>query len=140
MSDIPYSNRVEQAIASGSGTTIALPAPPRGVVSRLIVKQVDGALEGFTFDIYSRVEAAEDNSVSQDGTSYDPELYKLQATQTVGGGNNLSEQYGLALGYVNQDTRRLEGIPRTQIHIEITPGGSGNKTFQIAWTILSPAL
>ena len=128
---VAYQNsKAVAAIASGSDTEVELEVPYRGVLNRLIIKQTSGTIAGFTFDVYSR---------TLTGAPLDTDLYRVQSQQTPAGAS--SEQYGLNLGYVNQDDQDADTLrPTGRLIVVINPGGSGNKDFEFSWTTTSGSL
>jgi hypothetical protein len=142
---VPYNNTLMVASDGGQQVCIELPAPPRGFLQRLIVKQTEGALGGFTFNIYDREQPCADSSLSvgedqiaeDDGLpqGMEPELHKVIAEVTIAGGTGISEQFGLGAPYVNQDDQDQRRTPTSRLHMQLDPGGGDHKVWQIAYTI-----
>jgi hypothetical protein len=139
---IPYTREVEIAATGGEHICVTLPAPPRGTVKRFIIKQLDGVLAGYSYDLYDRgdccygeVEASV--NPNDDAAKIDAELHKLQATQTVAGGTATKEQFALDLAYVNRDEQDpWQRRASTAIYLDLLPAGTGEKNFAVAYTIV----
>ena len=134
---IPYTAIVSAPVLpSGTNNTVTVSVPNRGIVTKLIVKQTSGTLEGYTVDLYSRIEAA-----NGDADTFENDLYKLMSQVTVASLAAVTEQYALVSPYVNEDDRNavLEK-PLNQLHLRINPSGSGNKNFEIAITVTAEVL
>jgi hypothetical protein len=143
----PYTRQLQAETSGGQIICIEMPAPPRGVLSRLIVKQIEGALQGFTFDVFDREQACLDSSyeISEAGAEdgggvaqgLEEELHKVLATVDVAASTATSEQFGLERPYVNQDDRDQRETPRSMLYFRLDPSGDEAKVFQIAYTITS---
>lgn len=147
---VPYTKTIETTVASGQENCIELPAPYRGIITRLVVKDKSGT-DGFSFNVYDREDACSsvvessywnDNELEVDfeNALLDPELHQIQATQTVTAGSSTSEQFNIILPYENKDESGLHGRKTTALWMSVTPAGAGNKTFQIAYTVTSDSL
>jgi len=138
---VPYTNEKQVVVESGVRTCVTLPAPARGTLTRLVVKQLDGALAGFDFDLYDRHDACSgvspDSLNPEDGAELvDQDLHRLQARQTVAAAAAISGQYNLSIPYVNRDERDAAmQIPSGVLYLDIEAAGTGDKTFGIAWTV-----
>jgi len=130
---VPYTNKLIFTAPSGEPTCVAIDAPPRGAVTKLVVKQVDGALAGFDVDLYDSETAC--SSLSSSSGDVDDELHRVLATDTVSAAADISERYGIAAPYTNQDPRDDRQIPTSKLYLEVVPAGSGVKTFHASWTI-----
>lgn len=143
---LPYTKTLQVQAVSAQANCIELPAPIRGIITRLIVKDKDSGVEGFTFDLYDREDACSNVTESSyyndderqtdfENELLDPELHKLQATQTIAAATAVSEQFDIVLPYENKDEGGLHERRQSKIYMELTPSGSGTKTFQIAYTV-----
>jgi len=130
---VPYTNHTSFDAASGEPTCVAIDTPPRGIITRLVVKQVTGTLAGFDVDLHDSLTAC--GSLSSSAGDVDDELHQILATDTVAAAAAVSGQYNIAAPYVNQDPRDDRQIPTSKLYLEVTPAGSGVKTFQASWTI-----
>ena len=138
----PYENVIDGVtINSGVSTCIRVEAPFRAQLDKLLVKQVGGDLQGFTVDVYSRAVACDiSNSLNEDDKlPADPDMFKIMPRETVAPGKALLELYNLAAPYENQDPL-VKGFKENAIYIEITPGGSEEKDFDISYAALVPQL
>ena len=120
---IPASRETTIQAASGTTTIFALPAPPRGMLSRIVVKQTSGTLEGFEF------------SVLDQQSPTDADLHTIVGKVTVSAGTGLYANYALSAYYENRDPRP-DTMPRRTgaIYLSLKPSGSGTKNFAVAWT------
>lgn len=144
---VPYTRQLQFDSSDEMKVCVELPAPPRGILTRLIVKQTAGTLGGFSFDVYDRRQACEFTSLSvndpdaEEGggvaQGLEPELHMIMDTVTVTAGNEVSAQYDLVRPYVNQDDRDQTQRPTPMLYMTLDPVGGGAKTWQIAYTITS---
>lgn len=144
---IPYTREDTFETVAGQENCIALEVPFRGFLQRLVVKQTSGTLSGYSFDLYDRRDAcaiyAESSQADEDFENelQAKEVHRLIATQTVAGGQAVSAQYGLSIGYENRDERLPDSRRATgKLYLSITPGGTGAKTFAIGYTVASPTV
>jgi hypothetical protein len=154
MSGVPYIQQVEVECVSDSPNCVELPAPYRGHLRRLIVVQVDGSADGFSYDLYDRFDACgqeipimsppsttTSTTTTTNAPWLEPEfleslLHKLQDTQTVAAASMSKEQYSLDLSYINRDEQDpITKRPTPALYMDVRPAGSGVKTFRIAYTI-----
>lgn len=143
-SAVPWINQISVQVSSSTQTCIELQAPTRGYLNRLIVTQVSGPTDGFSYDVYDREDACE--SVSTDSVTpedtvelLDPIVHKITPTKTVSASGSTGEDFEKSWYYENQDerqspSRRLKGA----IWLSLRPEGSEDKTFHIAYTIANP--
>jgi hypothetical protein len=139
---LPYSKIYSFEADSDSDVCLEIPAPPRGTLRRLIVKQTAGALDGFDFDLYDRHDACA--GVSQESCNpgdeeFDSDLHKISATETVLAAADTHEDFEVLLPYENKDSLcdGLHGAKRSLIYMRLNPVASGAKTFQVAITVTS---
>jgi hypothetical protein len=136
----PYCSQVDVTAIGGTNLCVTLPAPARGIVVRLVVKQMSGALDGFTYELYDREDAcasvATDSTNPDDLTWFaDADIHRIQAKQTVNASANTGAQYGLLLPYINRDEQDpYMRTPKTAIYLDLLAAGSGEKDFSIAVT------
>ena len=129
-------------LTSGQPNCVPIACPPRGTLRRIIVRQTSGALEGFSYDLLDRSEVCADGTTTTpEPSTAEPlllheELHKLQATQVVAGSASTSAQYAAEILYENRDARPEKGLaPTARLYVEITPAGTGDKDFEIVYTI-----
>jgi hypothetical protein len=140
-----YARTKEVTLVGGQANCVWLPAPQRGTLNRLIIKQISGTLGGYTVKVLDRYDAC--SGVAEVSNSYEPdtpegenklmdaELHQIIAELTVAGSAALTENFGLNAGYENRDEQDVRRTPETKIYLDITPVGAGAKDFQIAYTI-----
>ena len=140
-----YTNGFQFAADSGVGSCVELPAPPRGLVRRFILKQVSGVLEGFTANLLDRQDAcvavSEVSSTFEGATPatenklLDKEAHRILPEISVAVSSALSEQYGLQSGYQNRNEQDIRRTPDSRIYLDVNPGGTGSKGFQVAYSV-----
>lgn len=134
-----YTGNHEIEVVSGSENCAVLLAPTRGTLRRLIVKQISGTLDGFTFNLYDRLDACsteEEVSSSFDQINlFDPELHRICPEVTITATNALSELFDVEHGYENQDEQDIRRTPNSRIYLSINASGAGTKIFQITYSI-----
>lgn len=140
-----YTNSCEFDVEAGSAVCVELPAPPRGLLNRLVIKQTTGVLSGLTCEVLDRKDAC--TSVDEVSNSFDPdadfqrnplldvELHRIVADITVAGGSALYEGFNLDAGYENRDEYDIRRTPNTRIYLDLTVAGTGTKRIQVAYTI-----
>lgn len=143
---LPYIKSLTVTADSGESNCIELPAPPRGQLERIIVKQTSGALDGYSFDVLDRNDACD--SVSEQSSNpddnvelLDKELHKVIPTQTVAATESTSENFfDSGKSYENQDERNVNTMRLNDaLYMDLQPTTAGTtKTFQISYTILNP--
>ena len=133
---IPYSRVLSATVESAADNCVELPAPPRGILRRMVVKQVSGITEGFEFDLYSKKSASpgcgSEDSECADDALMDPEVYQLIPTQTSG--TDHEQMFDRNDAYENQDWD-CERRRNTMIYMRLRPTGTGVKTFHIGYSI-----
>lgn len=139
----PYSREIEFTAISNQSTCVVMPTHGRGYLQRLIVKQIDGVAEGFTYNVFNRIDACssvqESSQNSEDHAELmDRDMHKVLPTQSVSNGNVLSELFEKEWPYENRDERDVSMVTKKQLYLEIVPNGTGTKTFQVAYTATGP--
>jgi hypothetical protein len=133
----PYENALQVEVTGGQSNCVELLAPPRGSVKKLIIQQVSGTVAGFTADLYNREGACGDepevSSSFDDVPSITPALHRVMPQVVAGAGG--SAQFGLDYNYVNMDEQDIRRTPNSRLWLDLAPGGTGAKTFQISYTI-----
>jgi hypothetical protein len=139
-----YTNGFDFDVTSGTALCVELPAPPRGMLQRVIVKQLAGGLSGFTFNLLDRSDAcAGAAEISDDFEGEDPvtlnklldaELHQIVAEVTVAPAAAISSRFDLRAGYQNRDEQDIRRTPNSRIYLDIAALGAGVKPFQIAYT------
>ena len=138
---LPYSKAVAFiGVVSGEENCLVLPAPPRGTLVRLIVKQTEGALEGFEFDLYDREDACpgiSQESCNPGDEAFDPDLHKIAPTVVVAAAGAYYENFAQLTPYENKDSLcdGVHAAKRSQIYLAMEPAGSGDKVFEVAITV-----
>lgn len=143
-----YENGFEFTVTSGQDVCVELPAPPRGALLKLVIKQISGALDGFTANMYNRQDACA--AVAEISSSFeptpgvpdfgankllDPELHRIIPEVSVAASSDISAQYQLTAGYENRDEQDIRRTATSRLYLDINAGGSGDKQFQVAYAI-----
>lgn len=133
---VPYERSFDFQAVSGEDAIVELGVPIRGIINRLIVNQVGGNAEGYSFDIYDQEQAVlvAVGSASSESAQQQPNQHKVIPTQTVGAGSRAVEHFEKQWAFGNHD-----GTPSTRkgrLYMRINPVGSGTKGFEISYTIL----
>lgn len=136
---VPYTRTLEATATSGQANIIPLPVPSRGFLHRLVVKQADGSADGWSHDVYDRLEACPNENpdsecADENQPLLNPAVHKIMATVTVNAASTTSEQFNLEIPYNNQDHLGCDGPPGHYLYLVLTPSGSGDKTFHIGLT------
>jgi len=135
---VPHTKIIEvRDLPGGENSLIVIPAPPRGQISRLIVKQIGGALDGYEFDLYDRASAVSEFSGSSESgqdQTFDDELHQIVETSVVAEGEPLFQNFDMMLSYVNQDSMEGRAHRNGAVYMRMLPGGTTAKDFQIAIT------
>jgi hypothetical protein len=139
-----YTNGFEFEVTGSQATCVELPAPPRGTLERMIIKQVGGT-DGFDCLVLDRKDACA--SVAEVSNSFepdtpegenkllDPDLHRIIDSISIAGGTGIYEGFNLNAGYQNRDEQDIRRTPNSRIYLDLTPGGSGSKTYQVAYTV-----
>lgn len=151
-----YENAFEVTVPAGSATCLTdpqvkgnsagAPSPPRGVLRKITIKQINGTTDGYTLELFNRRDAcadvAEISSTFDEQKLVDPDLHRIcpPVVAASGVGNVLQEQFNLQHAYQNLDEQDVRRTPQSRIYFELNPTGAGNKTFQIAYAIEPVAL
>lgn len=135
-----YETSIEFTATSGEDNCQELLAPSRGILRKLIVKQINGALAGFTFDLLNRFDAcpsvAEISLSGEDaGQLMDLELHRIIDQITIASSNALSSQFSIQSAYANEDEQDNRKTPNSRIYLSLNPTGTGDKIFQVAYAI-----
>lgn len=128
--------QVFDAVPSVTDRRLVLRCPPRGMLDRLRVVQVAGALEGFSYALYNSTLAFQTDSTLAPAAAVHqvaPQV-DVPAGATAAAANLTSE---LRLHYANVDPDEADGRPRLnyqrhQLHLWIRAAGTGDKSFAVA--------
>ncbi len=137
-SGAPYQTQMRLLAGAPDPTCHKLPAPTRGTIVRFIIKQTTGTLSGFTATLYnaelpcgvsaeSFADVGADDALSED-------MFQIAPEFVVNAGGNLSQNFGLDYDYASNE---LAGNGRlaTALWLQIRADGTGDKTFEVAYTI-----
>lgn len=136
---IPYKREFQFSAVAGQANMFELPAPSRGTLRSLIVEQRNGAMAGFSYDLFDRDDccggiAESDNP--DDGTAhFSNAIHKIYDTQTVSGPTTIGQFYDKFLPYENRDEQDDRRTPKSKIYLCLTPSGTGTKLFHVGYTV-----
>lgn len=130
--------------AHASHNCIQLPAPPAGIIQKLVISQVDGALEGFIADILDRQDACEGETSLSDNSSDDTyllgkESHKVCPTLTVNASDGVSSSFAVAWPYENKDEQDSTNRLATRaLYLDLDVAGNNSKNFTVSYVIAKP--
>lgn len=135
---IPYTRQQAFTVPGGETRCVHLRVPYRGTLTRLVVRQISGDVDGFTLNLFDRQDAcpgvSEQDANPEDAELHDPLVHQLMAEQTPGG--DALELYALSIPYVNQDEQDLTSRrPHDALWMTVAVGGSGDKGFNVGFTV-----
>lgn len=124
-----HSNYTQVTVTSATPYKLQMPAPYRGELNRIVVKQTSGALEGFTVDVY-------DCNPDSPPNSDDKDVHKILGTITVAGSSSTAAEYDKNYAYANKeiDATDLSLRPKGRITIVINASGTLDKLFHVGIT------
>ncbi len=136
---IPYQKTILVTVTAGMDNAVELPAPIRGVLQRLVVAQ-RGGTAAFTARVFNSERPAghaDDQSDVDEENTLPVEAFAV--TPALTGASGKYEQYDGKWGYV---VNELAGPGRLQssLWLKLTPAGSGEVTYAVSYTVLTPNL
>ena len=143
MPSLPYEKLFKFEAVLGEDNWFTLKVPPRAEIRKLLVRQEDGALGGYTVDIYNKFTVLPGSSSSSvpgsDEEVFSPELHKVLPTQTVANGIAELEAFFPQGGYIYEN---LDSPKRTnheyKLYMKITPTGAGPGEFHVGLGLTLP--
>lgn len=114
-----------QSAPGGELTVWTVPFPAEATLIKLIVKQVDGAAVAFNIDVCNSAKVFTDYTP-------DPDLFLVCPTISSDSPGSLLKWFDGSEGnYANMDSTSSTNKVR-QLYLEITPAGSGDKSWDVA--------
>lgn len=135
----PYTKQQNFDIVGGTTQCVRLNVPYRGTLTRLIVRQTFGTVDGFTLNLFDRADACagaveQSSNLDDDTQLHDSAVHQIMAEQTPPG--DILELYDLSIPYANQDEQDLTSRrPSDALWMEITVTGEGTKSFDLGFTV-----
>lgn len=139
---VPYETKPKAGIliAGGQTKTELVNWPSRSFISKVVVVQTSGNIDGFTVELFNHVDAMEgtersDSSSDSDGDKIPLDCYRVGSPMTTDDDKLLyfSDEAtgGHGLQFYCQDVDRADrrGQKQPNLYMRITPSGSGAKTF-----------
>jgi len=130
-------------VDGGGSISVELPVLGRGVLTKLIVVQLTGTLEGFTYALYNSKNAYPPGADPTAG-ALEP-LYRVSGPVPVASGKALFDG---GQGWINDGLSNLftpfhnvDGDPTNTpnlVYLYIAAAGTGPKTFGVALTVAHP--
>lgn len=132
-------------VGGGQVKTVQVNFPSRSLITKVIVKQIDGALGAFELDLYNHADALEGNEASQSadsGERFPLDVYRVSpdgATVFTADANGYLEYFsefssgGHGLMFFCQDESPANRSKKNQpnLYVRISPSGSGDKKFVV---------
>lgn len=139
MIGLPYERHQRLDAVGGETLHVELPAPPSGVLNRLVVVQAGGALDGFTLDLYTSEAPSGDDTddyseVDDDDGSALP--FQVLPTQTVAAAAASFALYEKNYGYATNELAS-EGRRKSRLFAKLVVAGSGDKPFDLGYVIIA---
>jgi hypothetical protein len=138
----PFFKTTQLEVAGGETEIFEIPAPPYGVLNRLWLSQITGALDGFSLSLYTSEKPAGD---SQDDFSEaeDDDIsagaFEVLPTQIVSASSATLSLFEKNYAYVVNEYL-LNGVLRhSKLFAKLVVAGSGDKAFELAYLIQPPA-
>jgi hypothetical protein len=131
-------------VDGGASQCFTFQFPSRVIISKIVVIQTGGVVGDFTAALFNHIDACEGHPLSESDTFtepsmgvLDPDVYRVtpDIQGTAGRLVYFSDAGSGGHGYVfySQETLKESQLKRIgnvrRIHLRITPGGSGPKTF-----------
>jgi hypothetical protein len=133
----PYEKTVQVSAESGQSNHFPIPFIYRGQLKRILVKQLDGVLAGYVFDIFNSKQPMQDFSLSSmSGADAeqppDNEAFKVLPTQAVASGHATYENFTeTGDGYDFKNVDSTTANPARFLYLHLNPAGTGTKNFQV---------
>jgi hypothetical protein len=141
MSGTPYTaGPFSVDVVGGVERNIELNVPWRATIKAFVFNQVGGVAADCVFELYTKREVAAptgSSSSSSQSPSPDPAMYSVFGEKSFTAGTPLAE-YDKTYPYVNQDSKATD--PTRKLYLRILPADSGNKTYELALTMLTSQL
>lgn len=137
MNTVPYSRTLRLNAVGGETLRFEMPAPVAGVLNRLVLRQVSGALEGFTLDLYTSETPSGDDT--DDYSEVDDDAgsavsFQVLPTQTVAALSQVLALYEKNYGYMVNELAG-EGRRKSALFAKLVVSGSGVKPFDLSYLI-----
>lgn len=145
---IDMHHRNQQAVG-GQANVLELGCPREGSIDKIVVVQTGGTPAAFTYDVYSRRAAAEaapsSSSLTDDPTTDADEgmalssLYRVNSAPVAAtSGQPGTFEPAAPVKYRNADAGNGMTRAKQRIYLALTPGGSGDMSFDVRITGLTP--
>jgi len=131
-------------VAGGSALGVEVPAPQRGMLFKLVVAQLGGDLEGFTYTLFNKREACPPGPAPGAAATAPRALHRVAGPCTVGSGKATFEAgasyayngaFCLYIPFQCLDAPGVHGARDYSLYLEVAAAGTGPKTFGAALTI-----
>ena len=137
-----------QRAVGGQPNVLELGCPREGAIDKIVVVQTGGTAVAFTYDVYSRRAAADTfgsgSSADNSDTPADEgmaltSLYRVNGTTvTAASGQPGTFEPTAPVKYRNADAGNGMTRARQRIYLVLTPEGSGDMSFDVCITGLTP--
>lgn len=136
---VPYSRAFRKTgVIAGQANAIMIPAPIRGTLTRLVIKEVGGT-SAFAADLFtSELPAGQQEQYSDVDSDDDlsAEMFKIMVG--IAGVGGIYENYVASVPYIVNEKSHKHGKLKSALYLKMTPSGSGSKIYDIAITVLTP--
>jgi len=138
----PYTKVYNLVADSEQDTCLELRAPHRGTIRSIVMRQLDGDLGGYWFQLFNSEQARPVGSSSSSLAGSMPEnsdaMYDIAGKKNVGAGEDLFEEREKNYIYRNKDG--THSLPIRKLYILIHPQGAGPKHFELRLDIETAVL
>lgn len=141
MSGVPYiAGPFTLECVGGERSCHTLSVPWRAVITGFVFTQTDGVLANCDFELFMRSIACQPSNSSE---ALPSELTCARELCTVFGVKNYTAgvtlaEYAQNYPYVNQDGNVCDAV--NELYLELTPAGSGLKTYELSLRMLTSKL
>jgi hypothetical protein len=141
-SPLPYKSLLAiEGVVSGVTQVAVIPAPLRGELTKIVVKQMTGASEGYTFSLLDRP------PIDDDLSPVDPDVWSEETTRLVGpttvnaGQTTYSSDLNPRVAFQAwQLSQVIPGDSRASyLYLKILAAGTGEKSFELALQTMLPS-
>jgi hypothetical protein len=141
---VPYEMKPLSGLTaiSGQPNCFEIDFPSRALINKIVVAQLDGAMDGFTVAIYNAMRpclgVAESDSDGDETGNLPDDLYRVTPDLSTSSDRLVyfSEEStgGTGFTFFNQDkgTSAARLGNARKLYLQITPAGTGPKTFAVA--------
>lgn len=135
---IPYEKTVDVIAAAGDDSFHEIAFPHRGELTKLIVVQVEGDLDGFEAELFNSLEVLPGSSSSSASGDHSNTAYVIVPTEVAGVGASEITITDQKFPYVNRDGTPTN--PQRKLYLRVKPEGAGDKKFCVTLGVDQPII